>query len=470
MPGLFGLLNLGSRSLQVQQKGVQIAGQNLSNVNNSAYSRQRLVVQSSSSIDSSLGPEGTGVEAVQIEQLRDTQLDSEIRDQHSVTGFLEAQQRALQGAENGLGSRIDTQVTSASGANGVLTGSSLAGDLSSFFNAFQTLSTDSTQRQGVIEAAKSLAGDFKQVNASLGTVRNSVNAAMTTDVDKANKLLKSIATLNSQIVRAEARTGAAANDLRDTREQALSDLSKLVKPDIAEGSDGTLNLSISGTLLVSGSESLDSLQTYDAGGGRMLVRAATSGTPLALTGGAIQGSIDVRDGTLATLQSDLDRLAGRLIDAVNTVHATGFNLAGGTGTLFFTGTGAEDIAINASIVGDPSLIQGSGLAGKAGNNTVALALADLRNQADPALGNRTPTGEYSRIVGGLGESISNANAHLTNAQLWAGTLDNQRQSVSGVSLDEEMADLVTYQKAFQASAQFVSTISDMMDQVLNMKR
>ena len=456
--------------MQVQQEGVQIAGQNLANVNNPAYSRQRLVVQNSSAVDTALGPEGTGVEAVQIQQLRDLGLDSEIRDQNSVTGFLQAQQNALQGAEDSLGAHIDTQATGVSGATGVLTGSTLAGDLAGFFNAFQTLSTDPSQRQGVIDSAKSLAGDFKQVDASLTKVRSAADAAEVSDVSKANKLLSSIASLNDQITRSEARTGGPANDLRDTRQQALSDLAKLVKADVAEGSDGTLNLSIGGTLMVTGSKTLDTLQTYDAGGGQMLVRAASSGTPIASPGGSVQGSIDVRDGTLATLQSDLNRLAGRLISAVNTVHASGFNPAGGTGAAFFTGSGSADMAVNPSLVNDPSLIQASGMAGKAGNNTVALALADLRNQADPALGNLTPTAEYGRIVGGLGQSISDTNTQAASAQLWATTLDTQRQSVSGVSLDEEMADLVKYQKAFQASARLVTTISDMMDQVLNMKQ
>src|ERR1051325_2980050 len=99
MLGLFGTLNLGARSLATQQQGAEVAGQNLANVNNPAYARQRLAIQTSVSIDSAVGPEGTGVDAAAIVQMRDALLDRQIQSESSVGGSLLAQQTALQNTE-----------------------------------------------------------------------------------------------------------------------------------------------------------------------------------------------------------------------------------------------------------------------------------------------------------------------------------------------------------------------------------
>jgi flagellar hook-associated protein 1 len=475
MLGLFGTLNLGARSLATQQQGSEIAGQNLANVNNPAYARQRLAIATSMAVPSAVGPQGTGVDSVAIVQLRNLLLDRQITSETSVTGSLSAQQLALQNAESNFGEQIDSSTSGTEGASA--TGSigskqGLATSLSDLFSAFQSLSTDPssmTQRQVLLQKAQSLATQFNQVSSRLDSVRSNINDSIQNDVDKANQTLSDIAKLNDQIITSEAASGGTANDLRDLRQQKLEDLSKIANVTATAQPNGGWDIAIGGITMVSGKNTLDSLQTYDAGGGQILLKAANVGTPLTLTGGSIQGNIEVREGALAKLQNDTNTLATQLITQVNAVHGGGFDLNGATGQNFFSGTDAATISVNSALLADPSRIQASGVAGATGDNKVAVALAQLANSNIAGLNNQTFNESYSASVASLGQSLSSINDQIANHDVVNQMLQTQRSSESGVSLDEEMTDLMKYQKAFQASARLITTVSDMLDTVVNLK-
>lgn len=473
MIGLYGTLNLGTRALQTQSQGLAVAGQNLANVNNPAYSRQRLLVQTTPSLSAPCGSEGTGVSAVAIQRMHDALLDSQIQGETSYSGFWTAQQNALQYAQTNLGEALDSsaaQGTDASGAVGAQ--SSLANDLSGLFTEFQKLaqSPASLSERGILlKQAQNLAAQFNQTDGRLRDLNDTLNQSVTSDVAKADELLQSIADLNRQIRGAEAGASGSANDLRDLRQQKLESLAGLANVETAEDANGQVSVSIGGSLLVSGQKVLASLEAYDAGGGQQLVRTS-DGTPLTLTSGSLQGTIDARDGALATVRSGLNTLAGTLIAEVNTVHRAGFNLSGGTGAVFFTGSSASDVEVNAALVSDPSLLQASGDPAAVGDNRTALALASLATQPITALGGQTLPAAYAGLVSSLGQSLSTADGHVQDQQLVQTMLQNQRSAVSGVSIDEEMTDLVKYQKAFQASARIISTIDEMLTEIINLKR
>jgi flagellar hook-associated protein 1 FlgK len=136
-----------------------------------------------------------------------------------------------------------------------------------------------------------------------------------------------------------------------------------------------VDVSISGTSIVTGVAVNDTLQAYEPGNGNLLVRTTAGVTPLTLTGGGIQGTIDARDGALEGLRDGLNRLASTLITQVNAIHSAGFGPAGSSGANFFTGTTAADIAVNTALVDDPSLLQAAGASGATGDKQTAFALA-----------------------------------------------------------------------------------------------
>lgn len=473
MLGLFGTLNLGARSLSTQQQGTEIAGHNLANVNNPAYARQRLSIATSIAVPTEQGPQGTGADGVAIVQLRNGLLDVQIQSETSARGSLDAQQTALQYAQANLGQQIDRQAIGTAATGGVAGPNGIAEHLSNLFNAFQSFSTNPTsmaERQVLLGKAQDLASQFNQVATRLDKVNSSLNQSVGDDVAKANAAIADIARLNDQIIKAEIGGAGQANDLRDTRQQKIEELSKLVDITTSAQANGGVDITIGGVAMTNGPRVLDQLETFDSGGGQLLVRAQTAGTTLPLTGGGIQGTIDARDGALTGLRGRIDTLAGQLITEINTVHAAGYDLTGNTGEAFFTGTDATTIRVNNVLVTDPGRIQGAGAPGAVGDNTVALALAQLADRKIPALGNQTFSESYGQSVAGLGQSLSSVDSQISNQAVVENMLSKQRDSISGVSLDEEMTDLIRFQKAFQASAHLITTIDQMLDTVVNLKR
>jgi flagellar hook-associated protein 1 FlgK len=470
MPGLLGTLNLGARSLQTQQQGVAVAGHNLANANNPAYARQVLEIQTSTPLPTSIGSVGTGADAVAITQVRDTLLDQQVQVEASITGSLQSQQTALQTAQDNLGEQLQSTSSSSDNTTNVGSPGALDSDLTSLFNAFQDLSTDPssiTSRQEVIASAQQLTSQFNQLDQRLTSINDQLNQSVQTDVTSANQLLSDIASLNQQIVGAEAGTGAA-NDLRDLRQQKVEALSQLITVQSSNDSNGDVNLSVGGQLLVAAGSVQDTLQAYDSGGGQLLVRTTTAGAPLTLTGGSIAGTIDARDGALNSLQDGINSLATQLISQVNTVYNPGYDLNGNTGANFLTGTNATNIGVNTTLANDPSSLQASGSAGAAGDNQVALALAQMADTSQADLGNQTFSESYNSTITALGSSLNTVNTQLTDQQSVQTMLQNERSSVSGVSIDEEMTNLITYQRAYQASAELVTTVNQMLSSLVTL--
>ena len=289
-------------------------------------------------------------------------------------------------------------------------------------------------------------------------------------VTKANAAIADIAKLNDQIIKTEVGGSGMANDLRDLRQQKIEELSKLVDITSTAQSNGAVDITMGGVAMTNGPLVLDQLEAFDNGGGQLLVRAQTAGTTLALTGGSIQGTIDARDGALAGLRSQFDILAGQLITEINGVHSAGYDLSGNTGEAFFTGTDAATIRVNNVLVTSPGRIQAASVPGAVGDNRVALALAQLADKKIATLGNQTFSQSYGQSVASLGQSLSSVNSQIDNQAVVENMLSKQRDSISGVSLDEEMTDLIRFQKAFQASARLITTIDEMLDTIVNMKR
>jgi flagellar hook-associated protein 1 FlgK len=471
MIGLFGTLNLAASALQAQMTGVEVSGQNLANVNTAGYSRQRVDLTTSPDISTTDGQEGTGVEVGSIEQTVSNLLNTQIQSQNSVGGYWNSQQSALQSAEDGLNEFLNGTTTSSSSGTSTDTSTGLASQLSGLFNAFQAMAaspTSTSARQTVVSQAQSLATSFNQISSQLGSLNTSLNSSLSDNVTSANKLLSDIAGLNKQISTAEF-SGGAANDLRDQREQDLENLGSLTNFSSSTGTNGSVNVSIGGQTLVSGNQVADTLQTYSGTNGNLYVQTATGGVPLTLTGGSMQGTIAARDGTLATLQNGVDTLAGTLITQVNTLHDAGYSMTGSTGANFFNGTNAGTITVNAALASNPSLIQASGSATATGDNSVALQLAQLASANETALGGQTFQASYTQMVAAMGNDLQTANNQVSSQSSVSQMLTTQRSSVSGVNVDEEMTNLMSFQKAYEASSELVKTVDQMMETTLAMK-
>jgi flagellar hook-associated protein 1 FlgK len=476
MAGLFATLDLARRSMAAQMAGVQVAGQNLANVNTPGYSRQRVNLAAALDTPTAGGFIGNGVSAQDVQRITDALLNARIQTQGGVQSYWTAQQSALTDAQTALNEFLTgTGSTDASGSTavGANTNASFSARLDDFFKAAQTLTAQGGNtegnRQAFVTAAQSLAGAFNDVSSRLATTRTDINTMVANDTDAANQLLVNIAELNQQIGGAQA-DGGAPNTLLDQRDVALQNLAKLVNFTTSTGTGGAVNIIVGGQSLVSGATVADTLQAFDAGGGQMLLRTATGGVTVTPTSGSIAGEIAARDTTLATMQSNMDTLATTFITQVNAVHATGFTRAGTTGTNFFTGTSAATMAVNSALAANSALLQISGSATSPADTAVASALAGLQHTAQGTLGGQIFSQQYSQTVGTLGHALKNASDEVESQSNVSALLTAQRNAVSGVSTDEEMTSLLAFQRAYTASAELLKTIDQMIQTTLGLKQ
>ncbi len=448
---------MGAGSLIAEQEASEVTGNNLANVNNPAYSREKVVLQSSIPQETPIGEEGTGVVATNIAQYRSAFIDSQVAAETSVTSSYTSQQSTLQVAEGYLDENLTSSSAGSSSANSP---NGITANLTSLFSSFSALaggvsSETGPNAQAAVAAAQNLVNKFHSISSGLATVQQGTNQSVQSDVSSANQDLANIAALNKQIAVANA-SGESADTLVDERQAAIQDLGSYTNFTQSTEANGSVDISIGGVAMVSGYTTPDQLQTYTGANGNTMVQAQNAGTQLTISGGSIGGTIAARDGALANLQSGIDSVASNLITQINTVYQAS------TGQNFFTGNSAATIGL------DPSVTSTSVLTAVKADGKLASNLNGVSTAPITALGGQTLIQSYTGTVTALGTAITSATDQLNYSESTAQMLANQQQSVSGVSTDEEMTNLIEYQKAYEASAELVSTVSSMLETVINM--
>jgi len=455
MSGLFASLNSSVRAMSAHSRSLEIAGKNLANVNNTSYARQRVIYGDRGTVVTASGAESLGLEALGIQQLRDTLLDRQVVRETSLTAYYKAMQSAYQRAQASLGQ----SVASTSNAS-TSTDTGIAAALDGFFNSFQALAanpTDSGQRAALIQSVGILTDRIQLADARLAQVQSDLDVQISTDVAEANTLLTTLADLNSQIARFEINNPGSAVDLRDQRQATLEKLAAKLPFSVSDPGDGTLQISVqdndgNDVLLVDGINVTNSLG-YNGG----VITAGAANTPVALASGSIQGSLDAKNGGVQAVRSNLDALAAQLVASVNGEYGGAFFAAGGTT--------AATIRLDSSIT-TASLVAGTG---GSGDNSIALAIAQLASKQFSTPGDSidgTFRSFYSLTVSELGQALAGANTRVTDQNNIETLVRTQRDTVSGVNLDEEMADLMKFQRAFQASSRVFQTIDNLLEVVV----
>jgi len=420
------------------------------------------------SVQTEIGVQSLGVEARQIQQLRDSLLDGQVMRESSLLSSYEAEQSAYQRAQANLGQSVERSGAAGStGTDGSTNG--IAQALSDFFNSFQSFAaspTDTGERQALVQKAGILTDGLNETDQRLSQLQTDLTTKASSDITDVNSMLATIAALNGQIGRLEINQPGAAVDLRDQRQAVVEQLAQKMsietRPDPTfageiqvfgrDASNNPVQLinltSVTGPVTLSGST----------------VSAGSPATALVLKGGSINGALTARDGTITTLRTNLDSLASQLVTSVNTAY----NPTGLTGDFFdAAGTTAGTIKTDSTLTAT-NLKASNG--GAAGDNTIALAVANLANAtfATPADAiNGTFSQFYGKTVTDLGQALATANTHVTSQTSISNLVTSQREAVSGVSLDEEMADMIKFQRAFQASSRVVQVIDELLNDVVN---
>lgn len=455
MSGLYGSLSVALSSLMANQQAMETSANNVANANTPGFSRQRPVFEPGDPVIVGSLSYGTGVSLEKLESLRDPILEIRIAQETQQQGKLDASNSALQ----------QIQIMFSSAESGI-------GDaITKFFDTLQQLSTDPSNlalRQGVLTAAGNLANAFNQTAANLDSQRANLDLNVTQTVNEVNTLTGQIAALNQQITNLE-NVNEDASAFLDKRTNLIRQLSGLVDVSVIQTDHGISLTTSNGTPLVTEGTSFP-LTTALGSGAQQHVFSQTKDVTDFFTGGKLGGLLEVRDSSIPALQGNLDQLAAGLATALNTAHSAGFDLNGDPGVDLFVAppTGGVGAAAGMAVAfTDPALIAASS-DGTPGSNGNLAALSAVHDSS--VVGGQKPLDFYSRIVFQIGNDVSNSSADLDAANLILQQLDDERASVSGVSLDEEAANMVRYQSAYQAAARVVTTVNEMLDAAVNLGR
>ena len=556
-------------SLQMNQRAIELAGHNLANVSNPAYSRQRLKIQTATGVPTEDGLQGGGVEITGIEHFRDYLLDRQVANEQSVLAYLDQKKKILHYTQSAIGQELDRASSSAEGnaaSQGVSGQMGLGDNLTDFFNSLQALSTNPNSqayRQVVIFKAQNLSEKFNRVDFRLGELVHDLNGEFESMVEEVNNSIIGLQKMAGLISNAEAHGNA--NDVRDRFHKRLEDLCQLVdvqfefEPVNELNSDNKavekLTLSIGGVNVIKKGELVEKLKlsVFDENGQKVerennvlkrgdtvFVEAINSVEGFQLRSGRIKAAIDARDLTINGFKSSIDHIAQTIKTRINEEYVQGTSLpviqisdvlteawvAGSSGTLSvqelaadlkegdqilfsnggtftvsedaamgssgingtyqgttpltagltatiqgmeFFDTTADGLKINERVESNPGLFNAS-VGGDAGNNDMALRLARITDERQETLSGQTFNESVNQAIAGFGQELFNVETQAVDQKAVARMLEEQRISLGGVSIDEEMSNLLVFQRAFQANAKLISVLDEMLAEAINIVR
>ena len=475
MGSTFGGLNTALTSLYAQRRGLDVTGQNIANASTEGYTRQRVVMQSQNAnlvpgVYATTSAVGNGVTVSSVERLRNTALGQRSYTEHANSAFHNERAGAYNLIEDVFGEPSDT---------------ALQARMQDMWDGWNVVAANPSQKapkSALLEQATTVAASLNDASAAMNRQYMATQSGLDTYVGEVNKAAASIAQLNKEIVVAT-QAGLQANELMDQRGQQILKLSEMVGATATDLPNGATSVYIGGAQLVSefNVREIDlkkptptRLEDLTSGLDVEIRWKDTGGAVVA--GGTMGAQVETlsKDGILATMAKRLDTVATTLADDVNTRHRAAYGLDGSTNQDFFVaGNGrpaitAANIAVNPELLADVDKVAVS-----SGNPQAALPgervldgagadgladLADSRNGADA---------KYQSLIGDLGVSAQSSIRRRDIQNAVTDQVDAARDSESGVNLDEEMTNLLTYQRGYEAASRVLTTIDSMLDQLIN---
>jgi flagellar hook-associated protein 1 FlgK len=518
MRSSFSGLEVSKRALFAQQTALQTTGHNIANANTKGYSRQIVNLVNSQPMEAvgmqrsnAAGQIGTGVEFDYIKRIRETFLDHQYYNENKELGEWTVRRDTLEKLEAIVNEPSDTGIRQV---------------IENFWNAWQVVSKEPenlTARAALKEGALALTDSFNSTSKQLKDLSADLTENVNVKVNETNSYLKQIAALNGEIFRTEG-LGNNANDLRDQRDLLVDHLSGNMNIIVSESNTG-YRIDMGGEELVNGLEvtaevtvaSLESsLVSGDLNSGEiygMLISRDNYVSNFqfqlnAMVRTLVEGDVDVTlpkgsvipEGTVINGITFTGTIAARTLTAdmlttvkgINGMHALGYTVDDPpkSGIPFFTlkagytDFNAESVTVNPDIVDRVGNIAASARVYDdfgvertiKGNNDIAMLIAGFRNKkfnfdtsssGIPTLSSGTFQQFHQTLVGQLGVQTQEAIRQTTNQLVLVEQVDARRQSVSGVSLDEEMSNMIKFQHAYNAAARVMTTFDELLDKVIN---
>ncbi len=463
MSSLFAGLHLGNRALQTNQLALEVTQRNIANASTPYYSRQRVNLIPGEPVGWKGAAPGGGVLAASVDAFRDRFIDYRITQELQGRGENEAVLSALSQVEPFLNEGSSPGLETA---------------LSDFFASFSALSNapeDMSLRRQVLVRAQELAREFKRVYEGLQSIQSSADRTIVDTVGEINSLTSRIAELNARITQAQNLDSHEEFTLRDQRQELLDRLSELVDTSYYETESGAITVAtVRGTILVVEDRQYAMTAVLEPGTSYTQLMAGGQNITSMIESGKLGGLLKVRDFIIPNYLARLDDMAAALVSRVNVQHSLGADLTGAPGGDFFmplvpvtpgsTAGAARSISI---AITDPSRLAAAEAAAGPGSNANALSLAAVKEELLVG-GVATIQQAYSQLVFAAGSDSRTARAAVETQGHVLLQLQNQRDSLSGVSLDEEAVNVIRYQRAYEASARFISVLNGLTEEILRL--
>lgn len=465
----FGL-EIGRLGLQAHQKQLEITSHNMANASTEGYSRQRGEMTTTQPFTypafnrvQTAGQLGTGVEVTAVMRIRDELIDDQIQREMTISGYWESRQTMLDEMELIVNEPSDSNIRTA---------------VDSFWKSIQGVANDATSiparsvlRQDTLTMTELIRQDYQRMK----SLRNVANERIKEQVGHINTIADKIAMLNDQISKVTVMNDHA-NDLMDQRDLLIQELSEMVKISKTTDRFNRVNITINGIPLVQDITANEIVVEPDHNDeGMVKLVWANLGREVDVLGGSLKGLLEIRDQDLPEFLNHLDNFAKTLITEINSRHRSGYGLDESHNIDFFKGTGAADIDLADAIKdvenGLNRIAASSSIVdteeGLEGNNHVMKEIYKIFDQR--LLNNSTATmGEYiGAVVADLGEKTNAAKVKFEGQTRLIASLDERRESVCGVSLDEEITNMVRFQHGYNAAARIISTMDAMLDVIVN---
>jgi flagellar hook-associated protein 1 FlgK len=459
--GVRSIFDIAKGALTANQLALQTVSHNIANVDTKGYARQEAVLEESMPLPSPVGLLGNGVKVIEVRRYIDKYLENTIVKKRTDLEFQKTSGKYLEQME-GILNEDNSKLTE---------------NMTQFFNAWQELSTDPSgipARIALLTRGENLARGIRTVYRDLRGLQSEINQTIGQEVDSINRITTSIADLNQRIF--DGAGDGEANDYLNRRTELLKELSGKLEIVSFEDNFGRITVMTGkGKALVDGLNHWN-LQAHDPQGtGFSRIAWEDSG------GNLSDITSDIESGTLGALLTErdvhaeefidqLNGLAQTIMNVVNQTHEAGYNLNQTSGISFFkplTQSYAADIDVSAEIKNDVNNIASTSSPDRPTDNDIALQIAalgeaDLTFTANGTTVTTTPAHFVSSILAGVGELTRNSIDSEEYQQNTMNLLEKQREGVSGVSLDEELTNLMQYQRAYQAAARLITVADELL--------
>jgi flagellar hook-associated protein 1 FlgK len=442
--GDFFGLNLALTALYAQRRGLDVTGQNIANVNTEGYSRQRVSLSaitgaSTPAFFARVSGTGGGVKIDGIDRLRDQFLELRGYQEHASQQSLAVTKDTLAKIELVFGEPSDT---------------ALSASFADFWGGWADLANhpnDPATRSALVEKGTTLAAGLNDATRQVNALGADALSKLKSVVAEANATAQSIAHLNDAIRNATV-SGNPASDLLDQRDLLVSKLSNLVGVTTRPHDDGTVDVFVGSMAMVRDVHSTN--LAVDTSGPTVAIDWASAGIPADISSAEAGGLLGVVNGTVPQYLARIKSVSDQLRDDVNAAYTAGVTPPA---TPFFTNATDGSLVVNPTIVADPStIIAGAAGAGPLDGNR-ALQISTLAG----------PDQAYQTLIVSLGIDAQTTNRRADIQDAVTRQVDAAREATSGVNLDEEMANMVAYQHAYDAAARFMTAIDQTLDTLIH---